>query len=124
VADCESGDAHAYEHGNGFDALGNLSPDRAAYGWVTERWWSKDTIRWDGGETLLLNNGKLPATIIDHNDKVLRALYADRNNVYAIVYDAELGVAIVSQQQTAVSGKARRLMSRTTSLDCRVRSRN
>jgi len=123
VAVCESGDAHRYDHGNGLDIFGEKIPN-PSHGWKTENWWGKDTITWDGGKELLLNYGKMAATVIGVGDHIIRAVYTDTHNLYAFTFDENLKIGILSQQQTIVKARHRRVMTRTTILKCKVESKN
>jgi hypothetical protein len=119
VANCESGKAHRYDNGNGLDMGGNIIPNQSQ-GWMTENWWGKDDIIWDGGKELTLNYGQMKATIIENNDDVISAIYSDMNNVYLLLIDTKLGMGILSQQQNVVLSKHRRIMSRTIGLKCKL----
>ena len=109
VAICESGKAHRYDNGNGLDISGNKMSDQSQ-GWMTEVWWEKDNIIWNGGKELTLNNGKMRATILENNNDVISAIYSDMNNVYVVILDTKTGMGILTQQQKVVKAKHRRIM--------------
>jgi len=122
VASCQSTEARRFDGNNGVDAAGSKLPD-SGKGWSTEDWWGSDEIVWRGGSEILLNRGKLPATIVDRSDRVFRATYTDANNLYVVVLDTETGLGTLSQSQTAVVGKSRRVMTRSAALHCTIKSR-
>jgi len=112
VAICESGKAHRYE-------IGNKTTD-LSQGWTTEVWWEKDTIIWDGGNELRLQNGEMKATILNNNNDVVSAIYSDSNNAYLITLDTKQGMGMLTQQKKDVMAKQRQLISRTVGLECQI----
>jgi hypothetical protein len=118
VAICESGEAHRYDIGNGLDNKGDKMDQ--SQGWMTEVWWEKDNIIWDGGNELRLKNGEMRATIINNYDDVISAIYSDMNNVYSVILDTKLGKGILTQQQKNVMVKQRQIMSRTIGFECQI----
>jgi len=85
-------------------------------GWTTEKWWTEDTIIWNGDDYVLVNYGKIKAKLISSiGGNSLRALYRDSNNTYLLTMNKKSGDAVLTQQQIPLWGG---IMTRTAALKC------
>jgi hypothetical protein len=119
-AECQEGETHRFDGGNGLDIGGNPIADPLK-GWSTEKWGGLQ-VTWLGGKNARVGNAD--AQVVGTTDATLSVVWTHMeplgSNIYSMVLDTILGEAVYSQVHASATGPSRQIKARVQNLRCTI----